>query len=177
MGDIVAFKEWGESAQSVGGWDAPSPSTAQKPTPQPAKESKMSDLTRDELAARLDAVEARTDTKFEKLFSEIKEARAASAKEVAVLTSELRGDIKTMRAEIAAQLSQTAGQKTVWGAVATAVGVILFGIVATILVFGQMTQTAYDTGINAEQRATEAAQAAAERVATSRASAPNRPGE
>lgn len=125
----------------------------------------MSDtLTREELAARLDAVEARTDTKFEKLFSEIKEARAASAKETAVLTSDLRGDIKTMKAEIGAQLSQTAGQKTVWGAVATAIGVILFGVVATILVFGQISQTAYDTGINAEQRATEAATAAAEKV-------------
>lgn len=129
----------------------------------------MSDpLTREELAARLDAVEARSDVKFEKLFSEVKEARAASAKEVAVLTSDLRGDIKTMRAEIAAQLSQTAGQKTVWGAVATAVGVILFGVVATMLVFGQVSQTAYDTGINAEQRAAEAATAAAEKIAASK---------
>jgi hypothetical protein len=123
----------------------------------------MSDaITRDELAARLEAIEARSDTKFEKLFSEIKDARAQSVKEVAVLTSDLRGDIRTMEAGINAKLAQTAGQKTVWGAVATAVGVILFGVIATILVLQQVAQTGYDTGINAEQRARElAVQAAA----------------
>lgn len=122
----------------------------------------MSDpITRDELAARLDAIEARSDTKFEKLFSEIKEARAASEKEVAVLTSDLRGDIKALNTDITAKLSQTAGQKTVWGAVATAIGVILFGVVATVIVLMQVAQTGYDTGINAEQRAAEAAAALA----------------
>lgn len=172
MGEVVRPVTWSEP--QGGGFEvwseelshaAPIASAAKSPS-RPVREAAMSDpITRDELAARLEAIEARADTKFEKLFSEIKDARAQSAKEIAVLTSDLRGDFGTFKSEMGGKLdvnaAKAAGKYTVWGAALTVVA----AIVATILVFGQISQAAYDTGVSAEQRATEAAEKAAGDVA------------
>jgi hypothetical protein len=117
-----------------------------------AKKAAMNDsVSRDELAARLEALEARTDTKFERLFGEVREARAQATSDVALLTAGVRGDIETLNATISGKLeiasAKTAGKWTVW----TAAGAVIAAMVATIIVLMQVAQTGYDTGRDRER--------------------------
>jgi len=124
---------------SLSGPNEPPPG-AQKGTPRPAKESNMSDpITRDELTAKLETIEARADARFAEIMGEIKASNAT-----------LAGKIETASAK-------TAGK---WTVVASAAGAAAT-VIATIIVLTQVAQTSYDTGVNAEQRAAEAAKEAA----------------
>ena len=100
------------------------------------------------------------DSRLADILQQVKDASAQSSKDIAVFASDIRGDLNAFKAEMNAGLSRTAGQKTVWGAVGTAVAAILFGVAATVLVVIQVAQNGYDTGSNAEERINEAVQAA-----------------
>ena len=92
----------------------------------------MSDpLTRDELTARLEAVEARSDARFKEIMGEIKASNA------------------TISGKIDLVAAKSAGKWTVWGAALTIAGILI----GSVLVFGQAAQTGYDTGWNARDEA------------------------
>lgn len=89
----------------------------------------MSDpLTREEMAARLETVEARADARFKEIMGEIKASNATIAGKIDVVAA------------------KSAGKWTVWGAA----GAIIAAMVATIIVLLQVGQTGYDSGRNAE---------------------------
>jgi len=108
---------------------------AAKPTPAPAKESRMSDpISREELSARLETVEAKADARFKEIMGEIKASNATLAGKIDVVGA------------------KSAGKWTVWGAA----GAIIAAMVATIIVLLQVMQTGYDSGRNAEASMREA---------------------
>jgi len=107
----------------------------------------MSDaVSRDELQAELRALRADSDAKFERIIGEVRVANASVTGAISTLRTELTGDMNTFKAEISGKLevatARTAGKWTVWAAA----GAVIAAMVGTILVFGQVAQTGYDTG-------------------------------
>ena len=125
-------------SQPAVGKDRPLPSPEPTP-PQASKAKNVTDnISRDELAARLETIEARNDARFEKIMGEIKTSNAALAGKVDVIGA------------------RSAGKWTVWGAA----GSIIVAMIATIIVLLQVMQSGYDTGRDAEKSINEAVERA-----------------
>ena len=112
----------------------PLPSAKLEPSQGSKAKNVTDNISRDELAARLETIEARNDARFEKIMGEIKTSNATLAGKVDVIGA------------------RSAGKWTVWGAA----GSIVVAMIATIIVLLQVMQSGYDSGRDAEKSINEA---------------------
>lgn len=108
----------------------------------------MSDITREEIAARIEASEARTDTKFAQMMGELHAMRA-----------ELGGKLDTIGVRVDSVEKSTHGTK----ATIIVTGIAVVGLVVAIMAFGSQS---IGIGFSASEIATTAAQRALSEQAT-----------
>jgi hypothetical protein len=114
--------------------DQPLPSQGSKPSLASKAKNVTDNVSREELAARLETIEARNDVRFEKIMGEIRTSNATLAGKVDVIGA------------------RSAGKWTVWGAA----GSIIVAMIATIIVLLQVMQSGYDSGRDSERSINDA---------------------
>jgi hypothetical protein len=111
-----------QTQPSGGGTNATTPGSAIKTPNNATVSTAMSDLTREEVDSKFETVVAKTDTKFAELIGEIR-----------VISSDLKGEMKSINTRLDAVDRSTAGVK----ATIIVVALTAIAIVVGVLAFGQ----------------------------------------
>lgn len=128
------------------------------------KGSKMSDPTREEIDAKLAALDAKNDARFERMIGEMRTSQAELSGRIVGSMGELRQELK---GEYTALKAATAGRLTVILTGFTSTVAMITIIVAIIFGLAASGQTMFGLGQSTREIATTAAMAAADRVIAS----------